>query len=428
MNIDLIKKIILDSDKKIEDITFFQRDLNVPEDVQSIISIIGPRRSGKTFFLYILTKKLRNEGKGVLFISFDDERIVLRNDELNMIIDAGYDIYKEFEYIFIDEVQEIIGWEKFVKRIGEEKKVYLTGSSSKLMSKEIATHLRGRTLTYELFPISFREIVKLSGIEIHNTYSTKDESLIRELFEQYITYGGFPEVFLANNHEIRLKLIEAYKDVMLLRDIIERYRVKNYRLLRIFLNILSNSYSKESSVRKASSFLNTRGYKHDRNLLYEYAEYLSDTFMIFYLPKFSKSIYKRESYLKKIYVIDGFSIYAQERSLSKDLENLIFLELRKKGFKEGETLFYYKSDYIECDFLLTGRDGVFAAMQVSHFLNEENKSRELRGLTKAMEEFNLNEGLIITKNQSDRFTYTYKSRKYQISVIPAWKWALQGSQ
>jgi len=424
MNINTLKKIILDTEERLKGLRIYERDLRVPLDAGSIVTIIGPRRSGKTFYLYHLKNLLSSRSEKALLVSLDDERITPTREELNTIVEAGYQLHGDFGYLLLDEVQETEGWERFVKRISQEKRVYITGSSSRLLSREIATHLRGRTITFELLPLSFREIVRLSGYGIKDTYNTREESAVKGLFEDYMQYGGFPEVFFSSDITSRIKLLESYRDVMLLRDVVERHDVRHVRLLKIMLNTLVNSYSKEFSIRKISDFIKSSGYRHDRNLLYEYAEYLADTFMVFYLPRFSRSIYKREAFPKKVFLIDGFMFFAQDRSETKDLESLVFLELRKIGFREGETLFYHKTQSSECDFLIKEEGRIQQAIQVTYRLGMDNRDRELKGLVRAMEQFRLEKGVVITKDQHEDIVVSSRGMSYRIQVIPAWRWAL----
>jgi len=230
---------------------------SLPLDVNKIVSLTGVRRCGKTYLLYLTAKKLREKiaASQVIYINFDDDRIFpLALGDLSDLIEAYYELYPENKeetvYFFFDEIQNVEGWEKFVRRVfdTENCRIYVTGSSSKFLREEIATSLRGRTITYELFPLSFREFLAFKGVEV-NIHSSRSLARIRKEFEEYLKRGGFPEVIL-HNEDIWRRTLAEYLDLILFRDICERYRVSNTFLMKYLIAYLMKNISTLVSVNK----------------------------------------------------------------------------------------------------------------------------------------------------------------------------------
>ena len=252
---NIIKNIISDFHKR-QNPKYIGRKQNIPIDSNKIITIIGARRSGKTYFLYQLMDKLpptvdRSE---IIYINFEDERLNLKAEDLNLILESYYELYpakKKPLYFFFDEIQNIQNWEKFVRRIYDtiSKNIFITGSSSKLLSKEIATSLRGRSISYEIYPLMFDEYLKFKDIDAADVSSTKNKAKIVNAFSQYLYSGGFPET-INFNKDLRLKTLQSYLDVMIYRDIIERYEVKNPIALKYFIKKSLSNVSNYLSVNK----------------------------------------------------------------------------------------------------------------------------------------------------------------------------------
>lgn len=285
-----------------------QRDIHYPLDtpLDRAVVLSGPRRSGKTYLMYIGIKELlaRKEDKNsILYVNFEDSRLVgAVSQDLNTLLEVFFEIYpgrNEKTWIFLDEIQVIPDWERFVRTLVdmENVNVFVTGSSSKLMSKEIATSMRGRSLTYNVYPFSFAEVLKAGKLEYEEYLSLAQMGEIIQKLEDYVRYGGFPETVCYREEWDRI--LSEIVDVTIFRDIVERYGVKNIKMLKLFLNAIFNS--KEFSIHKFYNFLKSQGYKVSKNTLYTYFGYFEDSFIVFPLKSFSYSYKKIESSISKIY-------------------------------------------------------------------------------------------------------------------------------
>jgi predicted AAA+ superfamily ATPase len=424
---EVIKSIIKDFHKSPKH-NYKERNLSVPLNSKKIITIIGSRRTGKTYFLYQLMDKLPVNVKrqDLIYINFEDERLNLKGEDLHLIIESYYELYPENKnqlYFYFDEIQNIQNWERFVRRIYDtvSKNIVITGSSSKLLSKEIATSLRGRSISYELFPLSFNEYLSFNEIDPDDTYSTRNKARIVKAFNDYLFDGGYPEI-VNYDRELKIKTMQSYLDVMIYRDIIERYDIKNPTALKYFIKKSLSNVSNYLSVNKLFNELKSSGIKIAKDTIYDFINYVNDCYMIFLVNIYSESINVQNSNEKKLYCIDNGIANSVSFKFSENkgrlLENAIYMHLRAKG----KEIFYY-SEKKESDFVLQKNSKVNAALQVTTELNNSNKEREVEGLMEALRYFKLKEGIIITLDQSDEIVLENK----HISVIPAWKWMLEGS-
>lgn len=410
--------------------TVVERDLQIPvkPELKKAITIVGPRRSGKTYLLLSYFQQIRDMPK--IFFPLDDDRIYPPTlNDLDISLKVLKEMYPDARgkaYMFFDEIQEVPKWELFIKRVVERENalVYVTGSSSRLLSKEIATELRGRTVTYELFPFNFKEIMRINGLRIGKFITTAEESRIKKLVKDYLIFGGFPEVVLK---EEKRKILTEYADIMFYRDFVERYRIKNLKVARVFFNLLFNSFAKEISINKIFNFMKSQGIKTSRNMLYNYLEYLHDAYLIFPLRKFSYSLKEIEQSIPKIYSIDNgltgvFNTEFQE-SMSRLMENAVFIELRKSGLVENKDIFYYKTvDGKEADFAIRGGSDFKLLIQVCYDTSDiVTKEREVKGLLKASEELKCNNLLVITWDYDGEETVDGK----KIAYTPLWKWIVK---
>lgn len=404
-----------------------QRNVNIPVNLDIIVTIIGPRRSGKTYLLYDCIKKLEKNNvnkKRVLFLNFEDERLEFRTNNLDLILQAYQEIYPDVNmqdvYFFFDEIQNVNGWEKFIRRIYDTKSrhIFITGSNSKLLSSEIATELRGRTLTFANYPLSFNEYLSFNNIE-KKLHPQKNKSLIIHYANKFLIEGGFPDTinFDAKN---RINILQQYFNVMIFRDIIERYNVSGTETLKFFIKKIFAGVTSPFSVNKTYHDLKSLGYKVSNKYLYEYLAYSNTVFLTQAVNKFDFSEIKQEKSDKKIYIIDNGLLAAIEFSVSQNygklLENLVAIEL----LKADKEIFYFKGNY-ECDFIVK-KENSFLPMQVSYNIDEKNtKERELRGLYEACEYLNIKNGIIASFDTEEKLSY----RNIDVEVIPFYKYFLK---
>lgn len=420
INNDLVK-IIEDWHKTVKVTPLFPRDLlrTIDTKTQEVVDIIGPRRSGKSFIFKLLILQIRDKGTW-LYINFEDPYFVTHNDP--QIIEQIIEVYKEYfspslTCLFFDEIQNIRNWETVIRKLRDTAlyKIYITGSSSKLLSGELATVLSGRHLSYPLLPLSFREFLSFRNVHIVHKKDvlTKKQTLVR-LFDEYLEYGGFPQVVLEKKHEL---LKQYYSDIVE-KDIIKRHDVRQKTILeQMGLFLLSNS-AKTISIESLK-----KTYDISYELASDYLEYFKEAFLVFELPQFSYSLKRQQKAYKKIFSVDTGLAGATSFRFSEDkgrmLENLVFLHL-KRTF---EAIYYYKTARgKECDFLVKQGRGPLIPIQVSWSINEEKtKRRELDALFETMDELKLSTGLLLTHDDSpDTITQGSKT----IHQLPVYSWAL----
>ncbi len=385
------------------DFEVIPRDLKVPMDTQKIITLIGVRRCGKTSILYEMINQLCKKlpKTQLLFLNFEDERLELEVGELDLVLQAYMELYPSHDlsqcYFFFDEIQNITGWEKFVRRIYDtvSKNIYITGSNSKLLSSEIATSLRGRTLTFEVFPLSFREYLRFKKITV-DLYSTKSLAYIKNAQESYLKNGGFPEtISLSENYAN--KTLQEYFNVLLYKDLAERYAITNTVALKFFLKRALSSTTKQISINKIYNDLKASNIKIGKNTLYEFLDYAQSVYLALTLRRYDTSLVAQELGEKKVYTIDiGLNNAVEFRfsdNIGKSLENAVFLELRRRELE----IYYYRDSKSECDFLVANNGKIIEVIQVTYDMSEpETKAREIKGVVDACKKFNLASGKIIT--------------------------------
>jgi len=367
---------------------FRPRQLEVPLDSGKIVTVTGPRRAGKTWYFFQLMSRLESMGvkkEQCLYLNFEDERLELDND-YDQILSAYLELYPqqalEEVYFFFDEIQELPNWEKYVRRLYDtvSRNIFLTGSNARMLSMEIATALRGRSLTFEIMPLSFREFLIFQDIDPEERFSTRQKALIENRFEEYLVWGGFPELV---NMESRFRpnVLQEYFDVMLYRDLVERYAIRDVSILKYLIKRLVSSFTKEFSVNRFYNDLKSRGMKIGKDSIYRLMDQLFSIYMITYMEKYDPSVVKREMSNRKIYLYDNGFASALNYSFSEDrgklLENLIFTTLRSSG-----ELYFVKNGF-ECDFVVFPRLKEPLLVQVTETLHRDNIQREVKGLERA---------------------------------------------
>ncbi len=385
---------------------FKPRQLQVPLDLGKIVTIVGPRRAGKTWYFFQLMAALEDRGiqrTQFLYLNFEDERLELETD-YDQILGAYLELYPQQEldeiYLFFDEIQELPGWEKYVRRIYDtvSKKIFLTGSNARMLSREIATSLRGRSLSFEIMPLSFYEFLTFQDIDPEDQYSTRNKAGIEHSFAEYLVWGGYPELV---EIEARFKpdVLQEYFNVMLYRDLLERYEIRDTFVLKYLIKRLIVSFTREFSVNKFYNDLKSRGVKIGKDSIYRLIEQIFSIYMVTAVEKYDPSLVRREMSNRKIYLYDNGFASATRFSFSEDrgplLENLVFTKLRQ----DAEEIHFLKNGY-ECDFVITTRSEKSMPIQVVETLHRDNFKRELRGLEKARQRLKSDQGLLIIRESS----------------------------
>lgn len=414
--------------------TVIRRNLLLPIDSGKIITVTGIRRCGKSFLLYDTMNELLKRGitkEQILFINFDDERLVFNQSDLDLILQAYRELFPHIPfstvYLFFDEIQTASGWEAFVRRISdfESKNIFLSGSNSKFLASEIATSLRGRTLQFEAFPLGFDEYCRFKELD-SNWLLPENSSRIQNGFSQYLKKGAFPELVL-NDYAYFDETIQEYYYVMLYKDLIERYEVKNVAVLKYLSARLLVNIGKPTSINKIYNELRSAGLKCDKNFLYEITDHLQAIYFIQRIGKYDSSVLKTElAYERKSYFMDNSFLTALNFSMGNEygklLENVVFLWLRNQ-FPFGRGLYFAKGKK-ECDFILIERDQVIALIQVCWSIeNPDTLKREIDGLIELSSYFNCDKLMLITSSDEKELNVSGLS----INIVSAWKLLLQNN-
>lgn len=381
------------------------------------IVITGVRRSGKSTLLRILTQELKLEEKDYFYINFNDERLIsFTPEDFQKILDfLEEQDYKRNCHLLIDEIQEVKNWEKWVDRIKEKHPIVITGSNSKLLSKEISTILTGRSINVGIYPFSFREFLNAKGISPENaSLDLKVQSKIRAAFSRYLESGGIPKAVIDDERI----LAELYENIVY-RDIIKRFNYRLEKPIKEISNFLLANTSKELSLRAISETAGITNLLTTKSIL----DTFEKAFFFFFINKFDYSLHKQAQSPRKVYCIDnGFIAKAGFRfsdDKGKMLENLVFIELKRRNQEV-----YYFSGKKECDFIIKEKTKVIKAIQTCYTLNDNNSEREIDGLLEAMKKFDFKKGMILTFDQEQEI----KRDGATITVKPVWKWLLENSK
>ena len=420
MQPSLVKDYIVEWAKK-ETAKGINRELEVPRRKDKVISVIGPRRAGKTYYFYQL---LGEEKENSLYLNFEDTRLMDVNfKEIRDLIRVYMEVADKVpSNLFFDEVQNVKSWEIAVRELLDLQRynMFATGSSSKLLSREIATQLRGRTFSYLLLPFSFREFLKAKNVTTE--FLTMDDAAkIRSLLRDYLEFGGFPEVAFEETEKERI--LKEYFEMTLFRDIVERHKLKNISLARFLLSFFLQNFSKEFSINKIVKSLKSQ--KFGKNTLYSYVDKIQDSVVLFVLNRFSPKVYQRESWPKKIYLCDtGLTkIVRFSEDIGKLMENCVFLELLRLTNKKPLLEIYYWKNHqqAEVDFVLKEGTKIEQLIQVTYASGkDEIEEREVKSLLKASKEIKCKDLSVITWNYED----AVKINNRIVKFIPLWKWLL----
>ncbi len=394
--------------------------------------LIGVRRSGKSTYLFQLIRRLLDNGvpvRNIVYLNFFDDRLHnLRRDSLGLIIDAYYSMYPEKKnaetvYFFFDEIQAAHGWEPFVDRLmrTENCEVYLTGSSAGMLSKEIATQMRGRALSWEMFPFSFREFLDYKGIDRDGALSTKKRLLVQNAFGEYWETGGFPEV-AGLGRNLRIKIHQEYFHAILFRDLVDRYDIAHPRAVTDLARRLTDNIASLYTVNSLTGYLKSLGHKVPKYAVSDYLQWFEDAYFLFTVRLFDASASRSNVNPKKIYCVDHALINSVSSGILVNsghlLENLVFTGLRRV---HPEIYYYRTGTGREVDFIVPphGRSGML--VQACESLAESQaRKREIAALNEAMSELGLPTATIVTKNEDARI----ETPRGTIEALPAWKFLL----
>jgi len=393
------------------------RDIDIEKYITSkqVIIISGIRRCGKSSLLFLIKQEMNLDDSEYCYFNYDDERIIADITLLEKIYNIHIEVYGKEPILFLDEIQNIGAWEKFVNRMYEQgSKIFVTGSNANLLSSEISTSLTGRNKIIELFPFSFNEYLRYSGNKFdYKSLTSKSKSLLIKEFNYYFEKGGFPLVIKEND----IELINSYFQDILYRDIISRYRLTQVNEIRQIGLYFAANVGKLFSYATLQKISGVKSLSSIKDYLYYYAQ----SYLFFYLKKFDYSLKKQIMNPKKVFAIDpgfvnriGFNF---SENKGRILENIVFLELLRRG----KDIFYHSAKN-ECDFVIKEGLEIVEAIQVSYLIDVSNEQREYAGLQEAMQTYKLQKGLLLTYDTET----TMSIGTNEIAIMPVWKWLLAG--
>ena len=414
---DLIKRIILENQEIISNKKVISRSYHIPE-TDNISVLIGIRRCGKTFTLYEKAQSYSIEE--VLFLDFEDERLISLNEQTgyDVIIDAYKSLFPHLRpVLFFDEIQNLKNWHFYLKRLHVQGyRIYVSGSNANLISREIATYLKGRSLETTIYPFSFTEFLQLKNVEIEPKDYFTNKPVILNLFDEYLQFGGFPEVIKVSRDDKRTIAKNIY-NLLFYKDLVAKYDKNDY-LLKLVISKITENVGKEFSITNLAKKIMSV-YRTSVPTVTEYFNILPEPFLTTNIYQYRTSFVKRES-KRKTYLTDNSFIFLNriDEDKSRLFENLVFNFLMRKH----AVLFYYKTgNNREVDFFIDEGEEKKLIQASYSIADDTTREREIKSLLKAMEEQNLNNGFIYTYNNSENITVKGKT----IKVIPFWKEALE---
>lgn len=416
MNKELLKEIILENQNFVLKKQFLERPFVFEEKGNYVL--LGLRRSGKSYLMYQRIHaylKVGHSIEEIVYINFEDDRLLeLTLDDLNTIKLCYEELFHHTPVFFLDEIQIIQGWEKFVRRLADKDyRVFVTGSNAEMLSSEIATTLGGRFLIQEVYPFSFEEYLSAQDISLEKNwkYLSEVRSSVVRTFDTYFYFGGLPELLQFNDK--RSWLSSLYQKIFF-GDLVARYNIRNSNGLRLVIKKLAESVKQPTSYNRLANVVSSAGVRVGIQTVIDYLGYLEETWLLFSVENYAAKFSEKES-VKKYYFRDNgilnLFLFDPETSL---LENLVGIHLKKRF---GEQVYYYNRN-IEVDFLLPEQS---MAIQVSYNLSDaDTLKREVNGLLKLAGQLPIQQMLIITRDESR----IIEQDGHTIQVIPIWEWLL----
>ncbi|MEM5836393.1 MAG: ATP-binding protein [Candidatus Aenigmatarchaeota archaeon] len=423
----MLREVLLEWKERELPENIVKRDLKVWMN-NHIVSIIGPRRAGKTYFMFQLIKELfekKLSKENVVYVDFTDPRT--KKVGISEFLKEVNSLFEGKIFLFLDEIQELENWSSFLRTLHnfQKYKIIISGSSSKLLSKEISTELRGRCISFIIFPFNFREFLEIKKFKIEEEVSEAKVGEILRLLKEYVEFGGYPEILLADEKNKKLEIARTYFTTIFFKDLIERFKIKNIALMDYFVRYCITNSSSYVSISKIENALKSFGLKVSKKTLANYLRYVEEALFVFPVKRFSLKYSERAQYPAKIYLVDNvyFGIEPRfSRDIGKKIENLVAMQLLKKKFEgKFDDIFYFKSNDYEVDFVLKEGLKIKQLIQVTYASDrDEVEKREIKALIKASEELKCKNLLMITWDYEDEMKFGGR----KIVCEPLWKWLL----
>ena len=423
MNRENLKQVIIDQKEMYLNNPIIRRDLELEENIN--YCFVGIRRTGKSYMMYQQVKNLEEAGiplNEILYVNFEDERLLeVTAEDLNVILEIGFEMAGDNKkpYVFLDEIQNVKGWEKFVRRIADMKyKVNITGSNSKMLSYEIASTLGGRFMIVQIFPYAFTEYLHALGKEKDylQILSTSEKAEINKIYEQYVRYGAFPELTAIRN---KREFLNSIYQTIYIGDILARNNITNDFAVRLILKKLAESVMKPISFSRLANILKSAGMGIGKQTVINYVEHMMEAYLLFSVQNYAAKLVEKEASPKYYFMDTGLLGLLLVDPDTAQLENLVAIELiRRYG---TENVFYFESN-VEIDFYVPDKK---LAVQVSYSIldNIAAKERELNAFDKLRNFIPDTEFLLITNSEETDIEYN----DIHVKVVPMWKWLLTGA-
>lgn len=417
MNHDLLKTVIFDQHEIIKKTKIVDREYNFEINANYVVT--GLRRAGKSTLLYKIVQDLVSDGTDwnqIIYINFEDERLAeFSLEDFNDILSVQAELSDKEGWFFLDEIQNIEGWEKFARRMADSKEhTFITGSNAKMLSSEIENRLGGRYLTKYVAPFNFREFLKAKKIDYsdRSIHTTRNAGKIQREMESYFFFGGFPENIEYKN---KREYVSSIYQKILLGDMAARNGIRNTNGLRLLMKKIAESVKDEVSYSKLHNTLKTIGVSISKDIVIDYVGYAQQSFLIFAIRNYFSKFVDKETTPKYYFNDNGLLNLFLNKEEPRLLENLVAINLWNKY---GESVFYLKGQNVDADFFI---EETGAVIQVAYSLSNTSDDRETRTLVKAAE----------TVKKAERFIIiTYEEEKelvvdgIKIEVIPIWKWLI----
>lgn len=416
---EILKEVLLDNRNEVVKHQVIPRSFQFEEFGNYVF--VGIRRAGKSFLLYQRIQELLHSGhtwNEMLYVNFEDERLIgMTAADLNLILEVHAEMSTDRSMLFLDEIQNIDGWDKFVRRLADNKyRAYVTGSNAKMLSQDVATTLGGRYITVHVYPYDFKEFLYANGVEVteNSLFATESRAEIKRIFNDYFRSGGFPEgASLAAKRDY---LTSVYQKIYL-GDIAARHSIENTFALRILFRKLAESIKQPVSFTRITNIVASTGVKISKNTVINYMEYAKDACLLIPIQNIADKLVERETNPKYYFADNGILNLLLLDADTSLLENLVAVTLLRRYGTDDAVFFYNRN--VEVDFYLPDT-GV--AIQVCYTMNlsDETFQREVQALVKLNKVFECRQLLIITYDDEERI----ELEKCAIEVIPVWKWLL----
>ena len=414
---EILKEVLLDNRNEVVKHQVIPRSFQFEEFGNYVF--VGIRRAGKSFLLYQRIQELLHSGhtwNEMLYVNFEDERLIgMTAADLNLILEVHAEMSTDRPMLFLDEIQNIDGWDKFVRRLADNKyRAYVTGSNAKMLSQDVATTLGGRYITVHVYPYDFKEFLYANGVEVteNSLFATESRAEIKRIFNDYFRSGGFPEgASLAAKRDY---LTSVYQKIYL-GDIAARHSIENTFALRILFRKLAESIKQPVSFTRITNIVASTGVKISKNTVINYMEYAKDACLLIPIQNIADKLVERETNPKYYFADNGILNLLLLDADTSLLENLVAVTLLRRYGTDDAVFFYNRN----VDFYLPDT-GV--AIQVCYTMNlsDETFQREVQALVKLNKVFECRQLLIITYDDEERI----ELEKCAIEVIPVWKWLL----